>query len=115
MAPLNEEDDEDEDSTVFDVKYRYCCEPVRLGLRTELLLVKTAIFSLLEQLGRDEAVTIWLSLCPSIITLQPLCLFSAHIALCSPALAITTSQPLGCLPSSFFCRAAQQDTSAPNS
>uniref|UniRef100_A0A8C3UCH1 Family with sequence similarity 174 member B n=1 Tax=Catharus ustulatus TaxID=91951 RepID=A0A8C3UCH1_CATUS len=25
MAPLNEEDDEDEDSTVFDVKYRYCC------------------------------------------------------------------------------------------
>ncbi|KAM9374923.1 membrane protein FAM174B [Phaethornis superciliosus] len=26
MAPLNEEDDEDEDSTVFDVKYRYCCK-----------------------------------------------------------------------------------------
>lgn len=23
MAPLNEEDDEDEDSTVFDIKYRY--------------------------------------------------------------------------------------------
>lgn len=45
MAPLNEEDDEDEDSTVFDVKYRYCCEPVQLGLLTELLLGKTAFFS----------------------------------------------------------------------
>uniref|UniRef100_A0A8D0ELJ4 Family with sequence similarity 174 member B n=1 Tax=Strix occidentalis caurina TaxID=311401 RepID=A0A8D0ELJ4_STROC len=44
MAPLNEEDDEDEDSTVFDVKYRYCFEPVRLGLLTELLLVKTVLF-----------------------------------------------------------------------
>lgn len=44
MAPLNEEDDEDEDSTVFDVKYRYCWEPVQLGLLTELLLVKTALF-----------------------------------------------------------------------
>lgn len=32
MAPLNEEDDEDEDSTVFDVKYRYCCiHPLRLA------------------------------------------------------------------------------------
>lgn len=47
MAPLNEEDDEDEDSTVFDVKYRYCCEPVRLGALTaltSLLLAKIALF-----------------------------------------------------------------------
>jgi len=34
MAPLNEEDDEDEDSTVFDVKYRYGCKPIQ----SELLL-----------------------------------------------------------------------------
>lgn len=44
MAPLNEEDDEDEDSTVFDVKYRYYCEPIWLDLLTELLLVKIALF-----------------------------------------------------------------------
>jgi len=45
MAPLNEEDDEDEDSTVFDVKYRYCCKPIWLSLLTEPLLVNTALFS----------------------------------------------------------------------
>lgn len=31
MAPLNEEDDEDEDSTVFDVKYRYGWKALWLG------------------------------------------------------------------------------------
>lgn len=34
MAPLNEEDDEDEDSTVFDIKYRYGWgQQLLLGLR----------------------------------------------------------------------------------
>lgn len=69
MAPLNEEDDEDEDSTVFDVKYRYCCELVQLGLLTELLLGQTALSSLLGLLDRDEAVTVSLSLCPNLTTL----------------------------------------------
>lgn len=36
MAPLNEDDDEDEDSTVFDVKYRYCWKALWLGLLAEL-------------------------------------------------------------------------------
>lgn len=83
MAPLNEEDDEDEDSTVFDVKYRYCCEPIQLGLPTEFLLVKTALF-----FSAGPAWQRWGSRslpftspkhdhCP----LQLLCLFSAHIAL----------------------------------
>lgn len=82
MAPLNEEDDEDEDSTVFDVKYRYCCEPVRLGLLTELLLVKTAIFSLLDQLGRDEAVTISLYFA-QVLSLYSPSACSQHTLLCA--------------------------------
>lgn len=117
MAPLNEEDDEDEDSTVFDVKYRYCCEPIQLCLLTELLLVKAALFFSAGPAWQRYGSCSFPFTLPRHyhFPLQPLCLFSANIALYSPALVITMSLLLGCLPSSFLCRAAQWDTCAPES
>lgn len=114
MAPLNEEDDEDEDSTVFDVKYRYYCEPIWLDLLTELLLVKIALFfsaGPARQRWGSDSLTLPKHYCSP---LQPFCLFAAHVAPYSPALVLTTLLPLGCLPSSFLCRAAQQETCVPD-
>lgn len=93
MAPLNEEDDEDEDSTVFDVKYRYCCiHPLRLAHWALISEDSSFYFSagLTWQGWGSHSVPLLRALFLSFTLLS---LLPAHTALPSPAPAITLSLP----------------------